>query len=43
MERTLQNVQINMDHLTQQIPMIQIEDLSKHMQQHVVGVPWDRV
>jgi hypothetical protein len=38
-ERVLQNVQGNMSHLTQRIMMVKVEDLSKAMQQQVVGVP----
>ena len=44
-ERVLQNVQGNLSHLTQRIPMVQVEDLLEAMQRHVVGVPreWVRL
>jgi hypothetical protein len=38
-DRVLQNVQGNLSHLTQRIPMVQVEDLSEAMQRQVVGVP----
>jgi hypothetical protein len=38
-ERVLQNVQGNLSHLMQRIPMVQVEDLSEAMQRQVVGVP----
>jgi hypothetical protein len=44
-ERVLQNVQGNLSHLTQRIPMVQVEDLPEAMQRQVVGVPraWVRL
>ena len=44
-ERVLQNMQGNLSHLTHRILMVQVEDLSKTMQQQVVGVPraWVRL
>jgi hypothetical protein len=44
-ERVLQNVQGNLSHLTQRIPMVQVEDLPEVMQRQVVGVPraWVRL
>jgi hypothetical protein len=44
-ERVLQNVQGNLSHLTQRIPMVQVEDLPEAMQRQVVGVPraWIRL
>jgi hypothetical protein len=44
-DRVLQNVQGNLSHLTQRIPMVQVEDLPEAMQRQVVGVPraWVRL
>jgi hypothetical protein len=44
-ERVLQNILGNLSHLTQRIPMVQVEDLPESMQRQVVGVPraWVRL
>jgi hypothetical protein len=41
----LQNMHDNLSHLTQWIPMVQVEDLPKAMQRQVVGIPraWVRI
>jgi len=38
-ERVLQNMKGNLSHLTQRIPMVQVEDLPEAMERWVVGVP----
>jgi hypothetical protein len=38
-DQVLDNIQRNMDRLVHTVPMVQVEDLSEHMQRHVVGVP----
>ena len=38
-ERTLQRIHTNFVHLTDKVPMAQVEDLRETMQCRVVGVP----
>ena len=42
-DRTLQDVQRNLEGLTRQIPMAAVEDLPEAVQRRVVGVPRDWV